>query len=588
MKKEIEWIPLVLLYAAMVYVIASTTLYDDLGFDFSGYALRYSFAFDSWIPSLFMGMPAGLFDQFLPSILPLVLRGLGFGVFTLPLGISLLLMKMLLPFAFIVLGKSFGLSKKLSFLLGTVLVFNPILFKFFNRYYELTAWIFFLLALAFFYGFLEENSGKWKEFFKSKNFLLAGIFTALTALSHSAPLFFLVFAFLFLVKGKQDLKKFAVVGVLGVSLSAFWILPFFYYLGFSGVAEQSGALLQTQGIFYSTFFLSLILAGIAGIFWIKKIETRMKQFLLLSFALSLIAMLLFAFPELTIFSKPFLHSYHVFFLIGILLGIGILWKHKLLDKRVVAGIAVIGIVALLVTFPIVERQYFFQEPRLSDLPYNKFNSSSVESFEEAKNLMEKIPKDERFELMPFEAPIASYGVEFLELKELSGWGYNVFALKESKSFAEEMLLMDLSCEKFNEGIRKSDTEYWVALDEEAFDHLKECGLETEETEFPALFVFPEKVEFVEGGILLERTNTNMKIEKLEKRVLVKESFFPKWNAYLNGKKVEVKEAMPEMIVESAENGILELKYERSAIEWIGIIISAIAWIGVAVCVRKFL
>jgi hypothetical protein len=200
-----------------------------------------------------LGLPASTFDGFLPALLPLFFRALGAGFFTLPLMLSIFVLRAIVPLLFIPLGRIFGFGKKSSILLGLIFVLNPILFKFFNRYYEFAGWLFFVLWFAFFYKFLEAKQ------FNRLLFAASVASASLLVLSHTAPLFFLAIAALFLIRSKRDLERAITVGLLTAGLTAFWLLPFFSYQQLSMVSVQSGMELQSLGIQAAGFLLLLLL-----------------------------------------------------------------------------------------------------------------------------------------------------------------------------------------------------------------------------------------------------------------------------------------------------------------------------------------
>ncbi len=557
MKIKISNAVIIVLYVLMI-LVSTQFLFDDLAFDYSGYALRYNSLNENWIQEQHLGIPTGTFDPILPGVLPFLIKLIGIGSFTLPLTLSILIIRMIFPFAFAFLGKSFGFDKKLSFIAGIIFVFNPILFKFFNRFYEFTAWLFFIMAFASFYNFLKE-----KEFSK-KYFSLSVLFVCLTALSHSAGLIFIAFSFILITETKQELKKLFLTGLISGGIMAFWLIPFFVFVNLSVLHEQKGMLLVSTGIIASGIFLMMIL--LAGIFLLRKFKekySKINRLLLGSFILSVVVLVL---PLIPVIEKPFAHSYHALFIFVLLISFLALIKEKFISRKhlVYTGIALMLIVIFL--FPVVERQYFFDEPRLKDY-----------KIEEINFLLEEIPDNSRFELIPFNPVIHSFTALKGKLS-LNGWGYNAYTLSESDEIGTKMISMDLSCKEFNQGIEKTAANYWIALNEKGEEYLTDCGLKekTEKTGFPKLFFYEKNSSLVENGELIEFSNKKVVIESFGGNVLLKQSFFPRWTAYQNGKELELINKNPGIEILNSKKGLIELKYENTLIDFIGIIISLIS------------
>ncbi len=549
---------IVFLYVLMI-LVSTQFFFDDLGFDYAGYALRYNASFESWLPEQHLGFPGGIYDLTLPGILPLIIKLIGIGSFTLPLTISILLIRLILPFCFAFLGKTFGFNKKLSFIAGIVFVFNPILFKFFNRFYEFTSWLFFVMAFACFYKFLEEKK------FSKKYFGLSVLFVCLTALSHASALVFIALSFIFLIETKKEIKKLFAVGLLSAGITFFWLLPFISFLNLSIVESQKGMLLVSNGILASGIFLSAAL--IAVFFLFKKIKNKyqkINRLLAGSFILSAVILL---FPLLPVIEKPFAHSYHAFFVFVLLIALLALIKENIIKKNHLIITGIILIAAVILTFPIIERQYLFEEPRLKDY-----------KIEEIRLLTKEIPENSRFEILPENYVIHSFISTEQKKLSLNGWGYNAYVLKDSQKIGEEMISMELNCEEFIKGIEKTATNYWIATEKKGEEYLKKCGLKETflKEDFPKLYFYEKVFLLVENGKLIEFSDKKVVIESFGGNVLLKQSFFPKWNAYQNKKKLETKNAKPGIEILNTEKGLIEMRYEKTPVEWIGIIISLIS------------
>jgi len=549
---------IVLLYVLMI-LVSTQFFFDDLGFDYSGYALRYNSFFESWLQEQHLGIPTRTFDSVLPGFLPFMVKLIGVGSFTLPLTISILIIRMIFPFVFVFLGKKFEFNSKLSFLVGIIFVFNPILFKFFNRFYEFTAWLFFVMAFASFYEFLKRKK------FSKKFFGLSVFFVCLTALSHLGALFFVCVSFLFLVETKQEIKKLLLTGLISTGIIGFWVIPFFSFLDYSIVQEQKGMLLTSTGILTSGIFLTIALITVFFAFRkFKEKQPKINRLILGSFILSVIILL---FPLIPIIAKPFAHSYHAFFIFVLLLAFLTLIKEGLIQKNHSLAVAAILLITVILIFPIIERQYLFEEPKLSE--YN---------IKEISLLIKEVHEQSRFEVLPYNPVIHPViAVEYHKLS-LNGWGYNAYTLKESDEIGEKMISMKLSCEEFTKGIEKTATNYWIVLDEKAEEYLKKCMLKQKgmTKKFPKLYFYEKNSPLIENGKLVEFSNEKVLIESYGGNVLVKQSFFPRWKAYQNGKELEIEDKKPGIKILSTEKGFVELRYEKTFADWAGIIISLVS------------
>ncbi|MFH1545289.1 MAG: hypothetical protein ABIE23_04380 [archaeon] len=577
-KEKTVTLLIAVLYILLFLIFSSSYFHDDLAFDFAGYAIRYQNAFTGWFENIYLGLPASTYDPFLPALLPKTFAFLGFGSFTLPLTLSIFSFFILVPLCFVLVGKEFNFSRENSLLFGLIFVLNPITFKFLNRYYELAAWFFFLLAFVFFYKFIKEKN------FPKKYLVFSVLFACLTALSHLAPFFFLCLGTVFLIKNRLELKKIIFFFASVFSLMAFWFIPYFYYLPLSSSSVLQGTSLITRGILFSTYFLVIVLLLLFFLFYsLRKKYASNYRLILFSFLLSL---LLVCFPSLPILSAPFYHSYHVFFIFVILFSLMPLLKEKPLSKKHLIVIALVILVCGFVAFEEIQRQYFFKEPRFSDSPYG-FGAFGFSDFSEIDLLLKEIPANNRFEVIPYDPLISAHATAKYDLSSLNGWGYNPYALKKSKKIAEEMISMQLNCSEFSKGIEETFTIYWISMDSTGFNYLSECGLsETAGKEPITLFKYDKEVSFIENGELIDRSNNYIKFETGEGSVKVKESYFPRWNAYSGEEELNVLEKDGIMELRVNEPKIIELKYESTEIDYLGVVISFIALISLAIVLSK--
>ncbi len=555
-------------YLLLVFSAFSTQFFDDLGFDYAGYALRYNYAFEGWSKNLLLGVPVSTFDGFLPSFLPLFFKFLGFGAFTLPLTLSIFVLRLLVPLAFIPIGNLFRLNKRYSLTAGLVFALNPITFKFFARYYEFFAWFAFLFAFVFFYKFLEEKG------FSRKYFLLSSLAISFVALSHTATLFFLAPAFLVMVKSLPELKKLFSVGLLSAGLTSFWVLPFFAFLPFSVVSTQAGLELVSAGIMASNYFFVALLLLVFAFFLLKRIPFSERIFRLLALALALSCLQTF-FPFLPLIEKPFAHSFHVFFVFVLLLSGMFLFRRKVFSEKTAAySLALAAAFLLLAVFfvPKINSQYFLQEPRFSS-----YSFGGVKDFSEVDALLTQIPHKTRFEVFPYDPIISAYSSLKYDLSSLLGWGYNAYALSEGFEF-RKLVSMGLGCEEFREGAALTSTTHWVSLSEGASAYLSGCGFlpVSEPGKIPALFVLPENAPLIENAELLQYENTYIKAKVSSGEAFIKVNYFPGWKAFLDGKEVPVEKHLHGMKVFSGKPATLELKYLPTAVDWIAIIISLVS------------
>jgi hypothetical protein len=411
------------------------------------------------------------------------------------------------------------------------------------------------MAFASFYKFLKEKEHK-------KYFALTVLFVCLTTLSHLGPLIFIAISFALLIESKNEIKKLLSVGIISTGITAFWFMPFFYFVNLSIVEKQKGMLLTSQGIVASGIFLAFALLAVLFVFMkAKNRHPRIERLIKGSFILSVVILF---FPLLPVIEKPFAHSYHAFFVFVLLIAVLILIKENSIKKEHLIFMSIAFIVSLLLAFPVIERQYSFEEPRLKDY---KIKDISL--------LTKEIPGDSRFEVLPFNPVIHSFTALNKKLS-LNGWGYNAYTLKESNSIGTKMASMQLPCKEFIEGIKKTATNYWIVTNREGENYVKKCRLK-EKTKlkegFPKLYYFEEYSPLVENGKLIEFSNKKVVIESFGGNVLLKQSFFPGWNAYQHGKKLKTANKKPGIEILNTKEGIIKLKREKTLVEWIGTIIS---------------
>lgn len=568
-QKKILLCAIVLLYTVLFFIFITSYAFDDLGFDFAGYALRYKFAFSGWIKNLWLGMPAGTFDGELPSLLPLVFQSLGFGSFTLPVTLSVFALQLLVPVVFLFIGRLFGIGWKKSVLLGLLFVLNPFTFKFFNRYYEFAAWFLFFVSFYFYYKFLESKG------FDKKNFAFAVLASSAMVLSHPSLILFWGIAFAALLLDFVDLKRFAAIVLFTAGIMAFWLLPFFGFSSLSIVSMQKGSELMTTGIRASNYFFALAMPLILLVFH-RNIRHNARVFRFFLIATIIAVAYAIAPAALPLLNVPFAHSFHVFFFFAIVLALMQLLKNNVINSRhvAIAGIAAISCVALF--FPVVARQFVFQEPRYSNY---EFGGQRI-NYSEFEALLQKIPKNARFETLPSDMVIYARANSQYGLMSLRGWGYNAYALKESNEIGAKLTGMNISCSEFVAGSEKTATAYWIALNETGQEFLENCGLRKKiGGKIPSLYLLDSNnIGLVDGAELLDFENTFLKFRTTKQNVLVKVSWFPRWHAYSGGKELPIENANPGMIVHAQPGSIVELRYEKAGIDFAGIIISIIALI----------
>lgn len=572
--KSVEIVAIILLYAFLLYSILSTSFADDLGFDFAGYAVRYNNAFSEWFPNHHFGLPTSTLDGFVPALIPLFFKFLGFGTFTFPLILAILLVKALIPLAFIPLGKLFRQRKTTSVLLGLFFILNPVIFRFLNRYYELASWLFFILFFTCFYLLVKS------EKFDKKFFVLSGIFATLAVLSHLTAGFFIALTAILFVT-KINFKKISALAIFSGGLSAFWLIPFWAFFEYGGIGGISGLSLETQGITASSILLIAIIAGL--LFFVSKIRKNYPiEFRFLA-GTGIIAVLQFLLPSLPIIRMPFAHSYHVFFLISIIFALFILFKEKILQPKHVIAICIVLGIAGMVFVPKISGQYSFVEPTLSNY---ELNGEKID-FTKVDSKLKEIPQNERFEVMPRDIVINAYAAEKYNLSTADGWGYNAFALKGSVAKIGSISSMALECSEFNEISQKLGISKWLALTSNAFYYLQKCNWKSPEKNAPAIFDSKNKISIIENGEILEFQSKYVKIRAFPSETLFKENYFPRWQAYSGGKKIQLESKDGFMVIKTAKEEIVELKYEKNWADYLGMIVSIIAvGILVFICSKK--
>ena len=207
--KKILFLALILL--GLIFLLANFFYYyahDDLSFDYVGYAMRAFHAFDGgWNNNHYLGYPASVFTPLLPSVMPVLFKAIGLGAITLPITLSILLVRILLLCSFVLVGKNLNLKALPSLVLGVVFVFNPFTFNFLNRYYELTAWLFFVIFFWAIFNLLEKEK---KAFFLPSVLSLSAII-----LSSQIPAIFAGILSLLLINSIQRLKKIVLIFLFG-------------------------------------------------------------------------------------------------------------------------------------------------------------------------------------------------------------------------------------------------------------------------------------------------------------------------------------------------------------------------------------
>ncbi len=564
---------IILLLLLLVLVSFYRQMADDLTFDFLGYSLRTSALFDGWTNQFGMGAPGGTFNQLAPLFLPVLLKAVGIGAVTLPVALSLLIVKLFFPIAFLQLKKAVKADSLLLVLFGLFFVLNPITFNFLNRFLELTGWLFFVIAFSCFFSFLSSKE------FPRKYFALSVLFSSATILSHTIPAIFLFLSFAFLSVSKSDFKKALFVGAFSVGLAAVWLLPFVFFSNYSVLSLETGGLsaINTFGVQVSGAFLLVALFFSVIVSW--KIDYPQKpwlhKFLFFTF---LLAILKTFFPSLPVISSIFAHSFDVFFIFGLLVFAAVLFERKLVKNWHLALSAVLCLALVLVAFPSIERQYS-PEPRFGTEKFFEMNGL----FDEKGNLLSLQKIDAVLGIVPKGARAASLPAvtDFLSFEAYRlGFGvvddYAFFPLKYCKETQRMFNEKNIDCNLLDYLSEKTATGYWLALDRNSAEKLLGCGFLQMNSELPSLFRYARAdISFVENGSLLSIENKRVLLVANPPKAVLKVNYFPRWTAStVDGKRIEIRDAMPGIEIPVEKTTTVELHYGNSIVDFAGIIISA--------------
>jgi len=549
---------IVALFLAVLFFSFSFEMADDLGFDFAGYAQRYNFAFSGWVKNVLGGVPADTFYPQVPSILPIALKAIGLGDFTLPVALSILVFRLLLAASFVLVAQHFKVSKKTGLLIGLLFVLNPVIYNFLDRYYELASWTFFVVFFVSFYGLLKEKK------FSNKLFLLSGIFAALSVLSSQTALFFITISTLFLMTSKEDIKRLFLTGIFAAGLCAFWLLPFLYYLGLSVVSQTQGSLLQTPGIFYSSVFAIALLGITAFLFWKRKTaQKRILQLSTLAFFLALIELLA---PHLPLINKPFIHSYHVFFFFVLAFCWLSIIKEIRVNTKIVFGAFAVFTIILIVGHAKIIGQYVSPIPTFSTYMVDE----KPLDFSDPDYFLKKIPIDAKYEVFPYDPVVSSYSSVHYGLTNLLGWGFNAVALKNGIDPDLKFSPENTNCRDIEDLEKDFGLSHVISLNEKAQAKLSECQWnKAEQKGQVALFTSPNydgKSLLVENGELLEYGNNYVKVLARPPQTILKINYFPLWKAYAEGKEIQITDKTPGMQVSVEKETTVEFKFENSLLE----------------------
>ena len=549
----------VLIFLLLLFIVLLTLkneAFDDLVFDYTGYALRMNTFLEPWINNYGMGIPTTI-AQTLTLIFPLIFKSLGFGLVTLPLVLGLLLFRLITPFAFVALKKIVDIDWRLLVLGGIFFVFNPVSVNFLHRYLEFTGWFFFIFAFSFFYEFISVKNPNKKSLFFSV------LFSLFTILSHTIPTIFLFFSFLALSISREDFKRAFLVIVASLCLSAFWLFPTIAFQEYSLLSLTTKGLIaiNTPGIFLSSMVLTFILFAICIFSYVLKIHKsnlRLFQFFYCVFALSLVKIFLSGLP---VISMIFAHSYHVFFIFSALLFLFLLVKKKLVKERYVWILILLFLLSSFLIFP----ARYGVEPRFSDqYDLNKFEL-----------IFSKIPKNERVELLPADGAFLSY---YSYLYGFSVVDQYIYVPLRSTDKQVTLLVSNFDnfsrdCKEFNELAEKTAINYWIANSDEAKSYLTNCGMKNLNNELPILFKSHSEINLVENGSLVSMENTKIVINALPPSTLLKINYFPRWFAYAQEKELPIENANPGMRIKVEKPTTVELHYSSSAVDWFSIFVS---------------
>ena len=576
--------------------IVSTSFFaDDLGFDFAGYAVRYQNTFSGWFFNHHLGVPAGTFDAWLPALLPLFFLMVGFGSFTSPLALSILLARLALVGAIVFVARAYSVRTSSGFLIGALIAVNPITFKFLNRYYELFAWVLFLCAIVFLLRYLNNRNSQ-------KSFVLATVFSALVGLSHPVPSFFLVLFILFAgLFSRADVKKIVVFGLFSAGLGFFWLGPFFAYSGYSSIQSFTDSLLvPTIGMFVSSLVLILLLVLVSLFAFRVRLGDqypREERVLYLTTGLGIVH---FLFPNIPILNKVFVHSYHFFYIIVLMLAVFVLLRsfQKISLPKIVYPLLVVGgIVAIsagLLFLPKIVGNYSFVEPRLSAYSIDK-NPIDFALIDAA---LQKVPENTRFGILPHDGIILAYAAQKYDAIAGFGWGYNAVALYDSD--VKTSFLLDSGRALFSETITRDCTLFtsqsrdvgiqtWIALTPAIASDLTVCGWHADSAAIPASFSppFPAVHSLVENGALLERSQNRIAVHVKPPVSIVKMNYFPRWTLSDSEHDATLSRD-PEtnfMRIETAVEQDITLQYAPSFLDTLALLVSIVSILLLGLLVR---
>jgi hypothetical protein len=517
-------------------IISMSFFADDLGFDFAGYAVRYQNTFSGWFFNHHFGVPAGTFDAWFPALLPLFFLLVGFGSFTSPLAISILIARLALIGAIVFVARAYSVRTSSGFLIGALVAVNPITFKFLNRYYELFAWVLFLFAILFLLRYLNNRNSQ-------KSFVLATVFSALVGLSHPVPSFFLVLFILFAgLFSRADVKKIVVFALFSAGLGFFWLGPFFAYSGYSSIQSFTDSLLvPTIGMFVSSLVLIVLLVLVSIVAFRVRLSDQYPREARVLFLTTGLGIVHFLFPNIPILNKVFVHSYHFFYIIVLMLTLFVLLRSfqkislpPLVYPLLVVG-GIIAISAGLLFLPKIVGNYSFVEPRLSaySIDHNPIDFTLIDK------ALQKIPENTRFGILPHDGIVLAYAAQKYDTLAGFGWGYNAVALYNSDIKASFLLdsgralfseTITRDCGLFTSRSRDLGIQTWIALTPAIASDLTECGWHAEFTGIPASFSPPLLAvhSLVENGILLERSLNRLVVHVNPPVSIVKMNYFPRW------------------------------------------------------------
>jgi len=548
---------------------------DDLGFDFAGYAVRYTSTFSGWVKNHHMGLPASTFDAWLPALLPLFFKFFGLGSFTGPLEISILLMKLLLVAGIVFLAREYKIPIATAFLIGAIVAVNPITFKFLNRYYELFAWVSFLFAAVYFRRYINSTN-------KAQSLFFAVLFSIITLLSHFTPALFLALLAVFSLKPElPEIKKLVVLGIFSAGISLFWLGPFVAYSGYSGITSFDSSALQTLGMTAASAFLILLLTAANFLCFKLGLHKKYRRETQLLALTTVLAVIKFAAPWLPLLNRPFTHSFHFFYIIVLSIIAMVFIKESkkfsvFASKKMIYLSALVLLIPAFFFLPKIIGNYAFIEPRFSTY---ELEGEKV-GFAEIDAMLKTISKAERFEVLPQDPIVNAFAMVRYDLSTAYGWGYNIVALSNSNEKIIRLAQsIKESCELFNKSSREFGISKWIALSREAFRDLAGCGWKESRDRAPALFSMSgnEATAIIENGELAEYANTRLIVNAKPPGTLLKINYFPRWSAYSGTQKTGiVAEAKNNFVfIPVLEEKTVQLKYENTAIDAISLLASMV-------------